>query len=175
MSPWTPSYSVTVQGNVTQTNEGLDDLEQLPTSAAQSVTADGFEEQPVTFTEALISGEATSSTIVVADQHVALSATLDEPEVSDSVVQAEAQDIASEQNVIAQAEPSVSTPPEPVSVEEVPEEEIEQGSFIVDDESTVGHCSFMLRLATLSVFNSIWMLLTLTESVAVLLGRRPTQ
>ncbi|KAG2107100.1 hypothetical protein BD769DRAFT_136827 [Suillus cothurnatus] len=34
-SPWTPSYSVTVQGNVTQINEDLDDLEQLPPSVTQ--------------------------------------------------------------------------------------------------------------------------------------------
>lgn len=133
-SPWTPSYSVTVQGNVVQTNEGLDDIEQLPPSAAQSDTADGFEEQPVSFTEAL--SEVTSSTTVVADQHVMPSATLDESDAPDSAVQAEAQDIALEQSVIAQAEPSVPTPPEPAPVEEMPEEEIEQGSFIVDDEST---------------------------------------
>ncbi|KAG2144655.1 uncharacterized protein EDB93DRAFT_1104871 [Suillus bovinus] len=55
-SPWTSSYSVTVQGNVAQANEGLDDLEQLPPSAAQSVAAEGVEEQPVPFAEeALIS------------------------------------------------------------------------------------------------------------------------
>jgi hypothetical protein len=113
-------------------------MEQLPPSAAQSDTADGFEEQPVSFTEAL--SEVTSSTTVVADQHVTPSATLDESDAPDSAVQAEAQDNASEQSVIAQAEPSVPTPPEPAPVEEMPEEEIEQGSFIVDDESTVGHC-----------------------------------
>ncbi|KAG1771018.1 hypothetical protein EDD22DRAFT_966385 [Suillus occidentalis] len=134
ISPWTPSYSVTVQGNVVQTNEGLDDLEQLPPSAAQSVTADQFEEQTVSYTEAL--SEVTSSTTVVADQHFMPSATLDESDVPDSAVKADAQDIASEQSVTAQAEPSVPTPPEPAPVEEMPEEEIEQGSFIVDDEST---------------------------------------
>lgn len=133
-SPWTPSYSVTVQGNVVQTNEGLDDMEQLLPSAAQSDTADVFEEQPVSFTEAL--SEVTSSTTVAADHHVTPLATLDESDAPDSAVQAEAQDIASEQSVIAQAEPSVPTPPEPAPVEEMPEEEIEQGSFIVDDEST---------------------------------------
>lgn len=135
-SPWTPSYSVTVQGNVAQTNEGLDDLEQLPPSAAQFVAVEGFEEQPVPFTETLISGEVTSSTTVVADIHATLSATLDESDIPDSAAEAEAlHDVASEQGVIAQAEPSVPTPPEPPTVEEVPEE-IEQGSFIVDDEST---------------------------------------
>ncbi|KAG1779156.1 hypothetical protein EV702DRAFT_1090745 [Suillus placidus] len=136
-SPWTPSYSVTVQGNVAQTNEGLDDLEQLPPSAVQSVAAEAFEEQPVPFTEALISGDVTSSTTVVADIHATLSATLDESDVPDSAVEAETlQDVASEQGDNAEAEPSVLTPPEPATVEEVPEEEIEQGSFIVGDEST---------------------------------------
>lgn len=126
-------------------------MEQLPPSTAQSVTADGFEEQPISFTEAL--SKVTSSTTVVADQYVTPSATLDESDVPESAVQAE--DIASEQSVIAQTEPSVPTLPEPAPVEEVPEEEIEQGSFIVDDESTVGHCLCLLRLATLNVFNSI--------------------
>ncbi|KAG1887291.1 hypothetical protein F4604DRAFT_1240901 [Suillus subluteus] len=168
-SPWTPSYSVTVQGNVAQTNEGLDDLEQLPPSAAQFVAAEGFEEQPVPFAEALISGEVISSATVVADIHATLSATLDESDIPDS---AAPQDVASEQGIIAQAEPSVPTPP---TVEEVPEEDIEQGSFIVVDESTVGYYLFMRRLATLSVFNSNWVLPTLTESAVVLPGRRPTQ
>lgn len=136
-SPWTPSYSVTVQGNVAQTNEGLDDLEQLPPSAVQSVATEGFEEQPAPFTEALISGDVTSSTTVVADVHATLSTTLDESDVPDSAVEAETlQDVASEQGINAQAEPSVPTSPEPATVEEVPEEEIEQGSFIVGDEST---------------------------------------
>jgi len=110
------------------TNEELDDLEQLPPSATQFVAAEAFEEQPVPFTEALISGEVISSTTVAADIHATLSATLDESDIP--------RDIASEQGDIAQAEPSVQTPPEPPTVEEVPEEEIEQGSFIVDDEST---------------------------------------
>ncbi|KAG1821145.1 uncharacterized protein BJ212DRAFT_1337899 [Suillus subaureus] len=136
-SPWTPSYSVTVQGNLAQANEGLDDLEQLPPSAAQFVAAERYQEQPVPFTETLISGEVTSSTTVVADIHVTLSAMLDESDIPDSAVEAEApQDVASEQGVIAQAERSVPTTPEPPTVEEVPEEEIEQGSFIVDDENT---------------------------------------
>jgi hypothetical protein len=130
ISPWTPSYSVTIQGNAVQTNDGLDDLEQLPPSAAHSITADGFEE------EAFIHGGATASTTVVADNNVTFLATLDESDVPDSAVQAEAQDVVSEQSVITQAEPSVPTPPESAPVEEVPEEEIEQGSFIVDDEST---------------------------------------
>ncbi|KAG2140104.1 hypothetical protein DEU56DRAFT_798627 [Suillus clintonianus] len=138
-SPWTSSYSVTVQGNVAQTNEGLDDLEQLPPSAAQSVAAEGAEEQPVPFTEeALISSEAFSSTTVVADAHATLSETLDESvesDVPDSAVEAEAaQDVASGLGV-AQAEPSVLNSPEPAPVEEVFEEEIELGSFIVEDES----------------------------------------
>ncbi|KAG1870602.1 hypothetical protein DFJ58DRAFT_763741 [Suillus subalutaceus] len=129
-SPWTPSYSVTVQGNVAQTNEGLDDLEQLPPSAAQFVAAEGFEEQSVPFAGALISGEVISSATIVADIHATLSAMLDESDIPDS---AAPQDVASEQGIIAQAEPSVPTPP---TVEEVPEEDIEQGSFIVVDEST---------------------------------------
>ncbi|KAG2112774.1 hypothetical protein DEU56DRAFT_919803 [Suillus clintonianus] len=131
-SPWTSSYSVTVQGNVAQINEGLDDLEQLPPSAAQSVAAEGVEDQPILFTEeALISSEAFSSTTVVADTHATLSETLDEfveSDVPDSAVEAEAvQDVASGLRV-AQAEPSVLNPPEPAPVEEVPEEEIERGS-----------------------------------------------
>ncbi|KAG1750143.1 hypothetical protein EDB19DRAFT_1904393 [Suillus lakei] len=139
-SPWTPSYSVTVQGNVAQTNEGLDDLEQLPPSAAQTVAAEGIEEQPVPFTEeALISGEVSSSTTVVTDTHATHSETLYgsmESDVPYSAVEAEApQDVAPGQGDMAQAEPSVITPPEPATVEEVPEE-IEQGSFIIDDEST---------------------------------------
>ncbi|KAG1905279.1 uncharacterized protein F5891DRAFT_1183219 [Suillus fuscotomentosus] len=129
-SPWTPSCSVTVQGNMAHTNEGLDDLEQLPPSATQFVAAEAFEEQPVSFTEAFISGEVISSTTVIADIHATLSAMLDESDIP--------QDVASEQGVIAQAEPSVQAPPESPTVEEVPKEEIEQGSFIVDDESTVG-------------------------------------
>ncbi|KAG2133654.1 uncharacterized protein EDB93DRAFT_1173961 [Suillus bovinus] len=136
-SPWTPSYSVTVQGNVAQTNEELDNLEQLPPSAARLVAAEEFEEQPVPFTEALISGEVTSSTTVVADIYATLSATLDKSDIPDSAAEADAfQNVASEQGVIAQAEPSVQTPPEPPTAQEVAEEEIEQGSFIVDDEST---------------------------------------
>ncbi|KAG2367046.1 hypothetical protein BDR07DRAFT_385643 [Suillus spraguei] len=136
-SPWAPSYSVTVQGNVAQTNEGLDDLEQLPPSATQFIAVVEFEDQPVPFTEAPISGEVISSTAVVADTHATLSTTLDESDISYSVAEAEApEDVSSEQRVIAPAEPSVPTPLESPIVEEVPEEDIEQGSFIVDDENT---------------------------------------
>jgi hypothetical protein len=129
---------VTVQGGVAQNNEGLDDLEQLPPSAAQSVQA--VEEQPVSFTqEALVADEVSSSTEVIADAHVMLSETLNN--TVEHAVHVEAEHAPLEQVLTSgETEPSVGIPPEPAIAEEEFEEEIEQGSFIVEDESQVCDC-----------------------------------
>lgn len=131
---------MTVQGNVTQNNEGLDDLEQLPPSAAQSVEAEGVEEQPVPFTQvALVADEVSSSTEVIADAHVMLSETLNN--TVEHAVHVEVEHAPLEQVLTSgETEPSVGIPPEPAIAEEEFEEVIEQGSFIVEDESQVCDC-----------------------------------
>ncbi|OJA18177.1 hypothetical protein AZE42_05301 [Rhizopogon vesiculosus] len=140
-SPWTPSYSVTVQGHVAQSDEGLEDLEQLPPSAAHSVEADEVEEQPVSSAEgALVAGEISTSTEVIADAHALFSQTVNdtmEYVIPDPAIEVEApQHIPSEQvATTVEAEPLIVISPEAAIAEEELEEEIEQGSFIVEDES----------------------------------------
>lgn len=149
-APWTPSYSVTVQGHVAQSDEGLDELEQLSPSAAQSVEAESVEEQPVSFTqEAPVAGEVSSSTEVDADSYAVFSETLDDTvghAMPDAVVEVEVPRHVLSEQVTATTEsgPSLAIPPESAIVEEEEEEgeeeEIDLGSFIVEDESEVRNC-----------------------------------
>lgn len=117
-------------------------MEQLPPSAAQSVEAEEVEEQSVPFTqEALVTGEVSSSTEIAVDAHAVLLETL-EHTVPNPAVEAEVpQHVRSEQVTPAVEEESLALiMPEPATVEEEPEEEIDLGSFIVEDESVVRHC-----------------------------------
>jgi len=140
-SPWTPSYSVTVQGHVAQSDEGLEDLEQLPPSAVHSVEADEVGEQPVSSAEeALVAGEVSTSTEVIADAHAVFSQTVND--TMEYVIPDPATEVAALQHIpseqvatTVEAEPSIVISPEAAIAEEELEEEIEQGSFIVEDES----------------------------------------
>lgn len=47
-SPWTPSYAVTIQGSVVQDSADLDQLEQLPLSAAKPMDKPAVTQTEVT-------------------------------------------------------------------------------------------------------------------------------
>jgi len=158
-SPWTPSYSVTVQGNVTESNEVLDDdSEQLPPSAAQPVEAEEAEELPISFTqEALLTGEVSSSTEAIIDVHTVLSGTpndtlelvIPEPSIETEVPQ---HDSLEQVTTTVEAEPSAVVSPESDILEEELEEEIELGSFIVEDESSVRDCQNYVNIGHTKCF-----------------------
>lgn len=116
-------------------------MEQLPPSAAQSVEAEEVEEQSVPFTqEAVVTGEISSSTGIAVDAHAVLLETL-EHTIPNPAVEEVPQHVPSEQVTPAVEEESLALiMPEPATVEEEPEEEIDLGSFIVEEESVVRHC-----------------------------------
>ncbi|KAH7930187.1 hypothetical protein BV22DRAFT_80986 [Leucogyrophana mollusca] len=165
-SPWTPSYSVTTQGNTLQHDAELDELEQLPASvadlpASQTPTpADEVTEavsettEIVTITEdatAAVEPEASAEPEVTVPEADSEAVSAQEPETDASqVVEPEAVPVKDAEAAVPEVEVEVATVQEETTVTELVEDQqtishetedaeedvIDHSSFIVEDESS---------------------------------------